>query len=69
MLAALLADHETLVRNLRKDLETGRIRWATPAPTDFLTGLLEVHEKMAWMLRSDLAPATAEVRGMLVAVC
>jgi starvation-inducible DNA-binding protein len=53
MLAALLADHETLVRNLRKDLETADTL-GDAGTNDFLTGLLEVHEKMAWMLRSYL---------------
>jgi starvation-inducible DNA-binding protein len=53
MLAALLADHETLVRNLRKDLETADTL-GDAGTNDFLTGLLEIHEKMAWMLRSYL---------------
>jgi starvation-inducible DNA-binding protein len=53
MLAALLTDHETLVRNLRKDLETADTL-GDAGTNDFLTGLLEVHEKMAWMLRSYL---------------
>ena len=51
MLAELLRDHESLIRTLRADVdETARLGDAGTA--DFLTGLLEEHEKMAWMLRS-----------------
>ena len=50
MTAELLRDHETLIRTLRADVdETARLGDAGTA--DFLTGLLEEHEKMAWMLR------------------
>ena len=51
MLQALLADHEQLIRQLRQD--TGMADEAGDAGTeDFLTGLMESHEKTAWMLRS-----------------
>jgi len=53
MLANLLADHEALAHTLRDDLETAA--GAGDAGTsDFLTGLLEKHEKTAWMLRATL---------------
>jgi starvation-inducible DNA-binding protein len=53
MLGALLNDHESLIRNLRKDVEA--VDGLGDAGTnDFLTGLMENHEKMAWMLRSYL---------------
>ena len=53
MIASLLADHEAIARSLRKDLE--RVGSLGDAGTnDFLTGLLEQHEKMAWMLRATL---------------
>jgi starvation-inducible DNA-binding protein len=49
----LLADHETVIRAIRKDLAT--VDEASDAGTeDFLTGLMEQHEKMAWMLRSHV---------------
>ncbi len=51
MLANLLADHETLVRQLRKDLEACA-SLGDMGNSDFLTGLMEKHEKMAWMLRA-----------------
>lgn len=53
MLAALLADHEAVIRSLRKDLDTAD-RLGDAGTNDFLTGLMEQHEKMAWMLRSYL---------------
>lgn len=53
MLAELLADHETLANQLRKDVDTvGNL--GDVSTEDFLTGLIEGHEKMAWMLRSSL---------------
>jgi starvation-inducible DNA-binding protein len=53
MLADLLADHETVVRQLRDDLETAA-KQGDAGTNDFLTGLMEKHEKMAWMLRAFL---------------
>jgi starvation-inducible DNA-binding protein len=54
MLANLLADHEALIRHLRIDLETCADRYHDAGTNDFLTGLMEQHEKMAWMLRAFL---------------
>jgi starvation-inducible DNA-binding protein len=54
MLANLLADHEALIRHLRVDLETCAERYHDVGTNDFLTGLMEQHEKMAWMLRAFL---------------
>jgi starvation-inducible DNA-binding protein len=54
MISSLLADHETIVRNLREDLETCTEKYHDAGTTDFLTGLMEQHEKMAWMLRAFL---------------
>jgi starvation-inducible DNA-binding protein len=53
MLAALLADHEAVIRTLRKDIEAVD-KLGDAGTNDFLTGLMEQHEKMAWMLRSYL---------------
>jgi starvation-inducible DNA-binding protein len=55
MLATLLADHEALARSLREDITTVNDRHRDVGTADFLTGLLEGHEKAAWMLRSFLA--------------
>lgn len=53
MIANLLADHEAIVRQLRTDLETAE-KHHDMGTNDFLTGLMEKHEKMAWMLRAFL---------------
>jgi starvation-inducible DNA-binding protein len=53
MVQVLLDDHERVIRSLRTDIE--KIAPLGDAGTeDFLTALLEEHEKMAWMLRSYL---------------
>jgi starvation-inducible DNA-binding protein len=54
MLAALLADHEALVITLRADVDTVTDEHEDAGTADFLTGLLEQHEKTAWMLRAHL---------------
>jgi starvation-inducible DNA-binding protein len=51
MLSELLSDHESLIRSLRADVETAAGA-GDQGTADFLTGLMESHEKMAWMLRS-----------------
>jgi len=53
MIQALLSDHEAVVRTLREEIETVQ-KSGDEGTTDFLTGLLEGHEKMAWMLRAHL---------------
>ena len=52
MLAALLADHEALIRTLRPDAEVTMDKHKDAGTNDFLVGLMEKHEKMAWMLRA-----------------
>ena len=54
MLANLVADHEAIVRTLRADLQAAMDTYKDAGTSDFLTGLMEKHEKMAWMLRSFL---------------
>lgn len=54
MIATLLADHEAVIRSLRVDLETCDEKYNDIGTNDFLTGLMEKHEKMAWMLRACL---------------
>jgi starvation-inducible DNA-binding protein len=52
MLENLLADHETLIRQLRADADAAASKYQDMGTNDFLTGLMEKHEKMAWMLRA-----------------
>ena len=54
MLRSLLSDHEAIIRKLRGDLEKTADKYKDMGTSDFLTGLMEKHEKMAWMLRSNL---------------
>jgi len=53
MLEELLADHESIIRQLRKDSSAAG-ECGDAGSEDFLVGLLQTHEKMAWMLRSHL---------------
>jgi starvation-inducible DNA-binding protein len=54
MLSNLLGDQEAVIRTLRADLAICQDTHGDAGTADFLTGLLEQHEKMAWMLRSFL---------------
>ncbi|HEY0789723.1 MAG TPA: DNA starvation/stationary phase protection protein [Chthoniobacterales bacterium] len=55
MLATLTSDHEAIIRRLRKDVDLCDNEHGDAGTADFLTGLMEDHEKLAWMLRSHLA--------------
>jgi starvation-inducible DNA-binding protein len=59
MIADLLADHEAVIRALRTDLQIADEKFRDIGTNDFLTGLLQSHEKTAWMLRSCLEGAEA----------
>ncbi len=50
----LLEDHETVIRQLRQQVDIMQDKLKDAGTADFLTGLMEKHEKMAWMLRSYL---------------
>jgi len=54
MLGELLRDHEALIRSLRGDVDACAAL-GDQGTADFLTGLMEEHEKMAWMLRAFLS--------------
>lgn len=54
MIANLLNDHELLIKKLREDADTCGNQFKDAGTNDFLTGIMEQHEKMAWMLRSYL---------------
>ena len=53
MVANLVADHQTIIQNLRDDIKSCG-QYNDVGTEDFLTGMLEKHEKTAWMLRSVL---------------
>jgi len=50
----LEADHETMIMKLRKLIKDFDEKYKDIGSSDFVTGLLRQHEKMAWMLRSYL---------------
>lgn len=54
MIGALVADHEAIVRSLRIDATTVQDQFGDSGTNDFLVGLMEAHEKTAWMLRAHL---------------
>lgn len=54
MLAELLALHEDMIVQLRTDSAACLERFKDAGTADFLTGLMERHEKAAWMLRAQL---------------
>lgn len=54
MLQELLLDHESVIRSLRQDLDAAANEYKDAGTSDFLTGVMEQHEKMAWMLRAYL---------------
>ena len=57
MLSALLADHEAIIRTLRADAASCDEKFGDVGTADFLVGLMEQHEKTAWMLRAYLKGA------------
>ncbi|CAN5924297.1 Dps family protein [soil metagenome] len=59
----LLRDHEAIIRSLRKAIEQCDGKWGDAGTADFLTGMMEQHEKMAWMLRSFLQGAAVASSG------
>ncbi len=50
----LLNDHETIIQNLRKLITLFADKHKDLGTSDFVTGLMEKHEKMAWFIRSYL---------------
>ncbi len=55
MISDLLVGHEMIIQKLRKDLAACADEYQDMGTTDYLTGLMEKHEKMAWMLRAYLS--------------
>jgi starvation-inducible DNA-binding protein len=52
MVINLVDDHEQIIRNLRQHVDQCSEDFHDEGTADFLTGLMEAHEEMAWMLRS-----------------
>lgn len=63
MVSRLANDHEQLIRNLREHVEACGEKYGDEGTADFLTGLMEQHEEMAWMLRSFIEGETLSPSG------
>ncbi|MFQ4141769.1 Dps family protein [Chlorogloeopsis sp. ULAP02] len=63
MVARLVDDHEQVIRNLREHIDQCSEDFHDEGTADFLTGLMEGHEEMAWMLRSFIEGQALEADG------
>jgi starvation-inducible DNA-binding protein len=50
----LLADHESILTHLRENIDNYVTAFRDSGTSDYITGLMEKHEKIAWMLRAHL---------------
>lgn len=50
----LLADHESIIIRLRENINHLANDLKDAGTSDYITGLMENHERMAWMLRAHL---------------
>lgn len=50
----VLIDHESIIIHLRENISVYANEYKDLGTSDYITGLMETHEKMAWMLRSHL---------------
>lgn len=55
ILQTLINDHETIIRYIRNELPKVSDTYKDLGTTDFMTGIMQQHEKMTWMLRAYLA--------------
>ena len=74
MVSQLVDDHEQVIRNLREHVDQCSEEFHDEGTADFLTGIMEAHEQMAWMLRSFIegqslqSDGSQEVAGLKIAV-
>jgi starvation-inducible DNA-binding protein len=54
MISELLSDHETLIEELRKDIDICATENHDVGSADLLTGIMKQHETTAWILRRYL---------------
>ena len=52
---ALLKDHDSIIQYIRENLSKVGEDCKDVGSEDFLTGLMQEHEEMAWMLRATVA--------------
>lgn len=63
MVSKLVDDHELVIRNLREHIDKCSDEFHDEGTADFLTGLMEGHEEMAWMLRSFIEGESLQADG------
>lgn len=63
MVENLVEDHELIIRNLREHIDRCSEEFHDEGTADFLTGMMEQHEEMAWMLRSFIQGKRVESDG------
>jgi starvation-inducible DNA-binding protein len=54
LITNLVNGHETIIQQLRRQVDEFADKYKDAGSSDFVTGLLGKHEKTAWMLRSYL---------------
>jgi starvation-inducible DNA-binding protein len=52
LIEGLVADHESIIIFIRENINKFSDEYKDLGTSDFITGLMERHEKMAWMLRA-----------------
>lgn|SRR5690606_4205510 len=53
MMLELLAGHEAIIRKTRELIEDFDKKYEDEGSADFITGVMQKHEEMAWMLRAS----------------
>lgn len=54
LFAELLEDHESIIQFLRENIKPDADKLKAEGVSDYITGLMEFHQKTAWMLRAHL---------------
>lgn len=54
MIEILMKDHEAIIRFIRESIDQIDEDYSDTGTADFLTNIMEQHEKIAWMLRAHL---------------
>jgi starvation-inducible DNA-binding protein len=60
MLAELVSDHDAIIRKTRKLIDEYEEKYDDAGSSDFITGIMKQHEKMAWMLRASVPQKSAK---------
>lgn len=55
IIETLVSDHETIIRMIRIEIVATSEKYKDHGTTDLVTGVMEQHEKMVWMLRAFIS--------------